>query len=537
MTEVAASAAPTPAMRDRVAAAAVFVLALLAYSANGDVLPGNDATPNILLPVEVLERGRLTVSPRDYPELFGWQLATSAERIRIRRWEDVIVDGRPGLEAYDAGVLRASQSNYYLAPAVQPDEHGRPRYAGIYGIGAGLTALPVFAAAKALGTDLRRAESRWRLGKLAASLCTAGAVVFVFLLARLHLGLGAALWITAATALGTCLWSGSSQTLWQHGPSELFLLAGTWCLVARPGALGFAAAAGAAFGWAVLCRPTGAAAVIAAGCYLLAVDRRAALAFCAGGAPFAMLLAWYNDAMFGSPLAFGQLAAGLDTGGADGGVWSTPFWTGLAGQLVSPSSGLLVFSPFLGATFVGMWLSWRTPAYRPFRVVALVALALLLVDVKWFTWWGAWSYGYRIKADAAAVLAVLLIPALPAIQARGAARLAFLLAVAWAVGVQWLGAFAFDVDGWHNRVVGYWANVPGIEQPVALTPAQAREREAGGTAKILAPIHGDTGDPAFRHRLWSLSDNPIHYYATHYSESRARKRRHMREHWSHDPAP
>jgi hypothetical protein len=58
----------------------------------------------------------------------------------------------------------------------------------------------------------------------------------------------------------------------------------------------------------------------------------------------------------------------------------------------------------------------------------------------------------------------------------------------WSILVQFVGAFAYDTESWNNRD--------------AL----------------------DIDKPQYRGRLWSLSDNQIGYYLTHFEEARAKKK-------------
>jgi hypothetical protein len=89
-------------------------------------------------------------------------------------------------------------------------------------------------------------------------------------------------------------------------------------------------------------------------------------------------------------------------------------------------------------------------------------------------------------------------------------------------GLQFLGAYAYDVTGWNGRYV-YDVILPG-DQPkrtfddADLAVSFARER--GGRIQSLE-LSVDT--PAYRHCLWSLRDNPISHYVMNFSRARARR--------------
>ena len=132
---------------------------------------------------------------------------------------------------------------------------------------------------------------RWHGAALTASLLTALAALFVFLAAR---GEGfvqpvPAVLIALAFSLGSCAWPVSSQALWQHPASTFLLSLAAWLLLRSEGRPLAAAWCGAAFGMAVLCRPTVAVVVVCTGAYLLCVDRRRCAAFVLGGLPFLVL--------------------------------------------------------------------------------------------------------------------------------------------------------------------------------------------------------------------------------------------------------
>ena len=58
--------------RTRVQAALIFLLLLVAYLANGDVLPGNDATANVRLAGKVVSKHKLVFTPEEDPFMFEW---------------------------------------------------------------------------------------------------------------------------------------------------------------------------------------------------------------------------------------------------------------------------------------------------------------------------------------------------------------------------------------------------------------------------------------------------------------------------------
>ena len=322
--------------------ALVFALCFGAYLSNGDFLPGNDQVGNMLFSVNLLKRHSFALSPPHAPEAFFWVIerpGAAPVRTTIDHWTDEVDT------AYRQGHLRAPSYFYYLAATTRPEV-----YVNTFGIGAPLMGLPVYALLD-LFVDLEADRFWWWHGAaLTASLLTALAALFVFLAARGLVKPLPALLVALAFGLGSCAWPVTSQALWQHPASTFWLSLGAWFLLRSAGRTRAAAWCGAAFGMAVLCRPTTAVVALCAGAYLLWVDRRRCVAYVLGGLPFALILAAYNEFHFGSPFVFGQSVVAHSialskTGSAD--LWQSSWRESLPGLLFSPARGLVWFSPVL----------------------------------------------------------------------------------------------------------------------------------------------------------------------------------------------
>ena len=505
---------------------------LLIYHANGDFLPGRDSVTNAWLPVAVLNDGQLAFRPSRMPYLFDWQLADTNEVVRFARWDQVLApstaegsaplgnspggtspggDSQAGssmAELYRARKLVLRGPGYYLFPSRRVDGRtGERLYANTFGPGAGLTALPVFASLRLIVRDLRaHPKLVWYAAKFAASLLVALSAGLLYLTVLRFTPARIALLTSLAYGLGTCVWSTSSQALWQHGPSEFWLALALFFIVRDQIALVSAAAGGAALAMAVASRPTNAVVLAVMAVWLAFRDRRALVAMLIGALPIGLGLAAYNAIYLGSPLTFGQTEIAETLArhkyGAPG-VWQTPLWLGTAGLLVSPGRGLFIYSPWLALAIWGTVIVWRDPRFAPLRPLPIAALAMLAVHAKFYDWWGGWAFGYRPIVDATVLLTPLAAAGLAALtsvhSSRARRRLAwgaFALLVAWSIGVQTLGAVAYDLAGWNGRVVD------GV------------------------PL--DIDRPEYRYRIWSWNDNPIWFYATHFSASRVERARRVK---------
>jgi hypothetical protein len=511
--------------------AAVTTVLLAAYCANGDFLPVNDAIASTYLPVHFLSRGRLSFTPSEMPFMFVWELQTDngVETGSFSRWDESY-GGVPLRELYRSGALKVLTNAYYVVPSVRSASATHERlYLNAYGPGAALTALPVFVVMRLFVDDLAlRPSLLWYGGKAAAALLTALTGGIIFLTTRRFLDALPAIALALAYGLGTCVWSTSSQALWQHAPNAFFLSLGAWSLLRVPDDARQAVWAGLAFSAAVACRPTSIAVIAAVAAWLLVESRRALVSYVSGALPIAAAMLAYNGYYFGSPVDFGQTTEGariamLKTGSPD--VWQTPVWFGAVAHLLSPSRGLLVFSPWLVLGLIGAVVAWTGRKHARLRPLTVALGALLVVTFKWTDWWGGWSFGYRLLVDAVLFLVVLAIPLTVWVFERRIALIVMLSLLGWSVFVQVLGAFAYDLDGWNARFAGYAVTVAGQPRPLAvvgdLHEAQRLAREGDG--RSIAEARLDVDRREHRGRLWSLADNQIAYYIAHFSESRRHK--------------
>src|SRR5262249_41557538 len=147
------------------------------------------------------------------------------------------------------------------------------------------------------------------------------------------------------------------------------------------------------------------------------------------------------------------------------GAWAGSIPEGLAGLLVSPSRGLLVYSPVLLFALGGAVLAFGERVAPLLRWLAGAAGASVLMLAGFSVWWGGHSFGPRLLADVLPILALLLLPVWPRLQGSRPLRAVFLVLLGLSVGVQVVGAFYHpssrsldwntsprDVDEAHDRL-------------------------------------------------------------------------------------
>src|SRR5262249_34711770 len=152
-------------------------------------------------------------------------------------------------------------------------------------------------------------------------------------------------------------------------------------------------------------------------------------------------------ACFGDPFRlqfFPTLSAAVRQFSRGRGLWSTPFLAGLAGILVSPGRGLFVYSPIFLLSVVGMGLAWKRGGDVLRRYSSVGVVVTVLLYSKWFSWWGGYTYGPRMLADLAPVLAMSLYPVMPLLPTSRALKAAFVVLAFWSIAAHSIGAFVDD---------------------------------------------------------------------------------------------
>src|SRR5262245_9906837 len=402
----------------------LFAAVLLLYLANGRVLGGGDTLPTRYLPFSILRHHSFALDP--FPFLYGEAARQSA-----------ILDGIP----------------YFL-------RHRMGRYVSAYPAAPAVLALPVYAGPVLAGVP---AET-WAptLEKLSAAVITALSVVLLFWALIGLVSRAWALGIALIYAFGTSSWSVSSQALWQHGPSQLFVALLLVCLVRGLDDERFLGPAAFAMSAATVMRSTDLFMVLPVAAYLVWTHPRLTPRLALWALPPVLALQLYNLVYFGSFVGgFANTAAP---------AWAffvqVPLREGLSGLLVSPSRGLFVYSPVLLFSVAGLsWIVLRGPAL--FRSLAVGVIATLLVVGHWFLWWGGQSWGPRLLADTTPVLCFFLYPLTGLLDRRRAMKVAFLVLVGLSVAAHGLGAFVYDGRweslmnvGRDDRALWSWRRAP-----------------------------------------------------------------------------
>lgn len=313
----------------------------------------------------------------------------------------------------------------------------------------------VYPAAVTGAIDVRSPSAPGLIAVIGASTFTSIAVALLFLAARRLISRGRALSIAVALGLGTGLWPLVSRTLWEH-ETAILGLAIAMLFFCDEGELQPRDALGTAAGLALagLGRPQLAPiiAVILAGVAVRA-PRRAAIAAAAVVAIAGGLLMLTYWRWFGHPLgaAIAMQAQADSAHGTKGFLGSS--LEGFAGLLISPSRGLLIFSPVVLVAIPGFRNAARAPWMSPLRWCAIAALAQFIVYGGYAVWWAGHTYGPRYMLDLLPVLVPLAASAMAVTRFRPLTLAACMTALAWSVALAATGAFCYPHDEWNTSPV------------------------------------------------------------------------------------
>lgn len=240
------------------------------------------------------------------------------------------------------------------------------------------------------------------IGALVGALTTALAAATIALTARRFVHPPVAAAGAYLFAFGTSAFTIAADDLWQHGPAMLWISVGIFLASRERQWL-----SGAALGVAILVRPPVAIVAAAIGITMAIRERKLAPAIRIGAGSLAGLVALfaYNLAVFGS-------ANGAYGEHFNGNLTSTDlpaYLVNIAGGLFGLQTGILIYSPFLMVTLVGVIRARpRVPAGVLGAAVGGAIYLLISWKAEHYSGGGGF-FGYRYPQEAVAAAFPLLI--------------------------------------------------------------------------------------------------------------------------------
>jgi len=262
--------------------------------------------------------------------------------------------------------------------------------------GPSILTLPIVAVMRQTGMDMRLVEDNFLLQKILAGLTSVLMVWIIYSISRCFLDETSSLVISAVSVFGTTFISTMGTAFWTINLSTMFIGVSVLLIAryesgkaqtVRPIILGLL------LFLAYFSRASSAAFIIAVMGYLLVKERRQLLITAATSLFFLLIfLIWTRlefDVWLPAYYSAGRIA---DDHG--------PVWIGMLGNLVSPSRGILVLSPFLLLIIPGFLFVGRLLIQQPLVWMATSwFLISLLINSKAVAWWDGVFFGPRLLTE------------------------------------------------------------------------------------------------------------------------------------------
>jgi len=233
-----------------------------------------------------------------------------------------------------------------------------------------------------------------------------------------------------------------SQGLWQHGTVQLFLiLAVIFYLKNNPFLLFLS------LGFAILARPTAGIALVIFAVFLIINQRKRIypdfeFKYWVGGLfgiliPFLFFI-YYNNTFYQSLTNQGY-ASQLENS------WLGNFPESFIGMFLSPSKGVLIYSPIFILSLIGFYYGYKN--HSLVKISFWIVLIHCLVLSKWKHWYGGYGFGYRMVSD---VIPFFIVPIWYLLESHyeKVKKILFLL-VGISFLIQFSGLIFFD-SIWHS---------------------------------------------------------------------------------------
>jgi hypothetical protein len=403
---------------------------------NNLVIQSEDTLPTIFLPVTVLKEGTL------YADTYYKMLLDKYPH--------------PDDKSYVKGLVPFYLKKVVPSIGLSSDQSLSPHYITAFPIISGLLAVPIYLIPVLMGINITW-ENLYVLSHLSSSFIVALSGGFMYLLLKKHFvsSKKKALLLTGVYLFGTVNYALISQALWQHGSVQLFTILGVYFLLNALSNETFDKLSqyfwsGLFIGLAVLSRPTAALSYVLLFSLIYFASRSSIKAlfyrtffYFLGLVPVAVFFIWYNATYF---LDIGNQGYSSQLGNS----WLSKFPEGFLGVWLSPSKGILIYSPIIIFSLLGTFLVLRKSGWRTnykYAIFALIVLIHTLVIGKWKHWYGGWSFGYRMSSDIIPYLILMMVPFVES-QWFEKFRKTFFILLAIAVLMQIFGIIFFD-GVWH----------------------------------------------------------------------------------------
>jgi hypothetical protein len=228
---------------------------------------------------------------------------------------------------------------------------------------------------------------KW-ISAIIAALCAA----VIFMIARQCLGILLSYCVFLIFTLGSPLWSVGSSALWQHGPTMLMLSSSIYLILLAEKNEKMSQFVSIPLAFSYLIRPTNSISIIVLSLFVFYKYRKYFIRYLLWALPIAGFFVAINLNIYGTILPPYYNPERIFN--------FTHFFSALAGNLISPSRGLLVYSPILILAVISNLLRIKNGEMKSLDWMAVVIILAHWLIVSTFShWWGGVSYGPRFMSD------------------------------------------------------------------------------------------------------------------------------------------
>ena len=291
----------------------------------------------------------------------------------------------------------------------------------------------------------------FHLAKVSASVLASLSAIFFYLsLIRMQVNKGFAIFLTLSYIVATSTWTISSQALWDHTSGELLLAVALFCVISASRDSRYLVPAGAACALAFVSRMNNIFIVLSILIYIIISHRKNISLFMIFPIIIGITFFGLNISHFGTLLGgAGELLKTIPVRQGIQGGWNWSFFEGFTGILFSPSRGLLIFSPWLIFSFVGMAVAWWKSGNRLFKCLSVGIALTILFFSNYSVWWGGQCYGPRFFTDMLPILAFFIYFIRDSIERHRLLGFLLSLLIAISISVQAIGAFNYTGNWYH----------------------------------------------------------------------------------------
>lgn len=213
--------------------------------------------------------------------------------------------------------------------------------------------------------------------------------VIAYCFCRILLPRITSIFVTSGSVLGTSILSTASRAVWSDTWGVLLLMAALFLLIHKE--LGSAKShpvlKATLLSWSFFCKPTYAISIVSISSYIFLFDRPSFNKYMTTGLIWLTLFICLSEYQFNTVLPNYFMPMRLN---------SNTFWEAMAGNLISPSRGIFVFSPVIVFVCFLCIKYFRQMVNKSLLVLSVTSILLHLIAISKFPhWWAGHSYGPR----------------------------------------------------------------------------------------------------------------------------------------------